>query len=476
MRCVPLFVLVGLLISETCPGQDEPPQPARTDVPLSNGYALAMGGQYRVLVHAANFSRHSAVITGAQDSISTSNLRMRTWFNLYEPKTKDHGVYIQVEVGGLAFGEEREFPKTSTSGGDEVGLELRRGYLWYQPSEDSLLRVGVLDWQDRFGEKPRFAKPQWSVDAYDSSAAVLANSVWDFNVGGASLEGALPGSDRALNYRLSLFALENGDQTFTGEGGAVFAGADMDYDAGDSLVGASIYYLRDNGDYSYASFGGPMMTHESSSDVWAGLRGHFEFGSVRPSAFVIYNRGQTNNTDWRHEGFAGKLAVDIACESATYSIQTLYSTGNDGSSATRSGEFRTIAQSERDNFGGQGYWSRLGITSPRGPSDINDLGVGLQNRGLGLLTVQVAAQSKLNHRLSCYGALGWLRSAQSNPTSGSSDIGVELLGELQWQLSGSLGLDLGAAYLWTGDFYKSSPVGAGPDNLFTGYLRLQLEF
>ena len=37
-------------------------------------------------------------------------------------------------------------------------------------------------------------------------------------------------------------------------------------------------------------------------------------------------------------------------------------------------EFRTVAQSYRDNFGAQGYWSYTHLTTPNGPDDVNDLG------------------------------------------------------------------------------------------------------
>jgi hypothetical protein len=39
-----------------------------------------------------------------------------------------------------------------------------------------------------------------------------------------------------------------------------------------------------------------------------------------------------------------------------------------------------------------------------------------------------------------------------------------------------MGVDLGASYLFTGNFYKSGPNVADPDNLYQLYLRFQLEF
>ncbi|MFQ5792006.1 MAG: hypothetical protein ACE5JI_16150, partial [Acidobacteriota bacterium] len=157
-------------------------------------------------------------------------------------------------------------------------------------------------------------------------------------------------------------------------------------------------------------------------------------------------------------------------------IQVLYSTGNDGTSASDSGEFRTIAQSVRDNSGSQGYWSFLGLTSPRGPSDVVDLGVGLQNRGLGLRTIQAALERKIFEDLSAYVATGYLRSDEENPVNADKDMGVELLGEIHWTFKKAMGLDLGASYLVTGGFYKTGPNVPDPDDLYQIYLRYQLEF
>ncbi len=156
-------------------------------------------------------------------------------------------------------------------------------------------------------------------------------------------------------------------------------------------------------------------------------------------------------------------------------LQALYSTGDDGTDPAKSGEFRTLAQGERDNFGAMGYWSMLGLTSPRGPSDVNDLGVGLQNGGLGLLTLQASLDVSLGESSGVYFAVGWLQSAEEN-ANGDSDMGVEILAECRHKLGEGMGLEVGAGYLLTGDFYKTNPGDPAPDDLFEIYARVQLEF
>ena len=148
------------------------------------------------------------------------------------------------------------------------------------------------------------------------------------------------------------------------------------------------------------------------------------------------------------------------------SAQTLFSTD----------EFRTIAQSLRDNFGAQGYWSYLALTSPHGPSDVNDLGVSLQNRGLGLFTVQSKYEYDVHECLSGMFAVGWLRSTETNPMSGASEMGTELVKMFTYDFGGGLKADLGAAVLFTGDFYKPAPGAPQPDTLWEVFSRVQLEF
>ena len=438
-------------------------------------YALSLGGQYRVMGDASNFGFHQDAITAERPDGSFVNQRLRTWLNLHDREKRDHGVYLQLEIGHVAWGDDFDFPKTYEANGSEVGLELRRGYLWYKPSDGSLLRVGILDWHDRFGERPTFSDPMWAVDAYDSFRAPLANSIWDFNVGGATFD-----FDVREKWHLGLGAmvLQKGDRKLTGDGGALLLTADADREVGGALWGGSVYYVRDRGGYSYGDFGGPATPGEvavPSWDLWAGLRAHFGSGRLRSSFFGIVNTGRVEEPAWEHTGWAVKGGVDYDTGKGKLSAQALYSTGDDGSSTTSSGEFRTIAQSVRDDAGAQSYWSLLGLTSPRGPSDVNDLGVGLQNRGLGLLTVQAGFERSLSASLQGYVSAGWLRSAETNPRSGSKAMGVELLGELHWTVAGALGLDVGASYLWTGDFFKVAPGAASPANLYQLYARFQLE-
>ena len=126
--------------------------------------------------------------------------------------------------------------------------------------------------------------------------------------------------------------------------------------------------------------------------------------------------------------------------------------------------------------GAQAYWSLLGLTSPRGPSDGNDLGIGLQNDGLGLLTLQAGYEQPLGGRWTALLAAGWLRADEPHPLSGSPDIGTELLAETRWQMASLLALEVGGSVLLTGDFFRAAPAAPAPAALYELYSRWQLEF
>lgn len=484
-----LIVVVGLgSVFPECARAEElaPPDPCCDPDPLppccvpddrptlivADGMRLAMGGQFRVVSQLVNFDRHALVIDNRESNSTFAALRLRPWFNLFDSTCCKYGVYTQLEIGHVFFGEDAEFPKTFGPDPDEVGVELRRGYFWMKPCSTLRVRAGILDWQDRFGERPGFAEPWWAVDRYDTTQAVLANSVWDFNVAGVDAEW----DARPMHWRASALVIDEEDDTFGGEGSAWLLGLDVDREVGCALFGASAYYLRDDGGYSYGTFGGPEAAYDESWDLWFGLRAHVPFGPFEASAFAIYNRGATESPDFDHDGWAfkGQLAHTSGC--TTYRVQSLYSTGDDGSSTSSSNEFRTIAQSESDDFGAQGYWSYLALTSPHGPSDVDDLGVGLQNRGLGLFTVQGSVEHRLNACFSLYASAGWLQSAEENPLSRERAMGFELMTEARWKLGKYLTFDLGGAYLFTGDFYRNGPAGPDPDDLFSVFARLQLEF
>jgi hypothetical protein len=427
------------------------------------------GGQYRIDPNSANFPFQPLVITNDQHTESFVQQRMRLWATV-NPNEHVEG-YIQVQLGGTLWGQNADFGKTFNApfpvpppNQDVVGVELRRGWVAYQDEECGKLRAGILDWHDSFGD-------------------TLASSDYDFNIGGVDWTKVFKECNNLKVVLAALFLsdlpLITTDDVPVGSHTSWLLAADVDQPLGEkSSVGGSVYYLTDRGDYSYPTY----APYRSSWDVWLGVRAKTVLMDTVPvNGFALLNSGEREDlegvTVLRHTGFAGKFEIGpIEFGPGKFSAQALYASGSDTPGFGTTSEFRTVAQTYRDNFGAQGYWSYLYLTSPNGPADTKDLGVSLQNRGLGLFTVQAKYEYPLCGKLSGTSAVGWLRAANPNPTSGGTEIGTEVSQMVTYNFGGGLKLDVGTAYLFTGDFYQDGPLAPSPHGLWELFSRLQLEF
>jgi hypothetical protein len=429
-----------------------------------------ISGQYRVLPNFSNFFFQPATISNDQPTENFAAQRLRLGL-LVMPTDHIEG-YVQMQIGGFLWGQNFEFPKTFNGPnfaalgiplpGDKVGIMLRRAWMGYKDDDCGRWRIGILDWHDSFGD-------------------TLASSDYEFDVAGVDWVKEFPEYGKlrlgAGAFILTDEALLVASNDIPGSHDAYLFTIDADKPLGDIYsIGGSIYYLADHGQYSYPT----NIPYRSSWDLWFGMRAKAKWDPVPVNAFFIYNPGQRDDLDgttFRHNGWATKLeAGPIPCGCGKFSAQILWSSGDSNPGTGDSTEFRTVAQTYRDNFGAQGYWSYLYITSPNGPSDVKDLGVSLQNRGFGLLTVQGKYEYPICRRLTGITAAGYLWSDKTNPVGGSRDIGPELAQQFTFDFGGGLKADFGAAVLFTGDFYRSSPIAPEPNTLYELFARVQLEF
>jgi hypothetical protein len=338
---------------------------------------------------------------------------------------------------------------------------LRRAWVDYHVDECGKFRIGILDWHDSFGD-------------------TLASSDYDFNVAGIDWTKTFP---EFYDMKVWLGAFVMTDLALLesnlppGNHDAILYTSDFDWKVAEkSSVGISVYSIMDNGQYSY-----PTLTpYRSSWDIWVGVRGATCLADLPINGFILYNGGQrvdVNNAFFEHNGWAAKIGTGpIELGPGKLSTQALFSTGDHHPGVGNSSEFRTVAQTYRDNFGAQGYWGYLYITAPNPPSDVQDLGVSLQNRGLGLFTVQGKYEYPIICKLSGILAAGWSTAAQPNPISGGRVIGPEVANQFTYDFGHGLRADLGAAVLFTGDFYRAGPTAPRPNDLYEVFSRVQLEY
>lgn len=458
----------GVLIAASMPCADcEEPHPQdRWLTPKSRKpIDYELGGQFRVEPNSSNFFFHTPVVSDDEPGDTFSQQRMRLWLTV-RPNERVEG-YIQMEVGNVLWGDDFEFPKTYIpftypDRTDQVGIELRRGWLAYTGEENGKVRIGILDWHDQFDD-------------------TLASSDYDFNVAGVDYVRTF---EEWHNTRVILGAFVLFDQTLPvvetpdGNHDAVLLTIDVDRPLSETTsVGGSLYGIIDDGEYSYPT----SLPYQSSWDMWIGVRARTQLSQIPLRAFLLLNPGGREDfspqPNFEHFGWAWKLGTGpIALGKANLFLQSLYSSGDSNPGVGNSSEFRTVGQGFRDNFGAQGYWSFLHLTSPNAPSDVNDLGVSLQNRGLGLFTSQAMLQYPLCSKLSATSSAGWLWSTAENPVNGGVNLGPELAHMFTYNFGGGLVADFGAAYLFTGNFYRAGPEAPSPENLFELFARVQLEF
>jgi hypothetical protein len=423
---------------------------------------LKWGIQYRVEPDIDNYPFHPLFLSPDDHTQRFVQQRMRLWLSA-NPADNVEG-YIQVQMGGILWGQDRDFGKiTVLSDGDHFGISLRRGWVAYTDPDCGKVRVGILDWHDSFGD-------------------TLASSDYDFNIGGIEWSKTFKEWENlrmvAGAFLLSDLALVTSDPSPLGSHTALLFTYDIDQPLDEKTsLGASAYAITDQGDYSYASF----PPYKSSYDVWLGVRGKTELGCVPVNGFFVFNFG--DRTDgvgtvvFKHAGYMGKLECGpIPIGPGKWSTQVLCSSGGDQNGESNTAEFRTVAQTYGDNFGAQGYWSYLQLTSPNAPSDVSDLGVSMQNQGLGLFTIQTKYEYPICGKLSGTSAAGYLRSMVANPINGSMNMGTELAQMFTYNFGHGLTLDFGAAVLFTGNFYRPSPTADTPRDLYEVFSRLQLEF
>ena len=365
--------------------------------------------------------------------------------------------YVQAQMGNVLWGTNYDLPKTFTAPGtaaDQVGVMLRYGYLAYHDDCVGRFQAGIQPWQDSFSQ-------------------TLFSADWDFSVGGLSWVRKFPEfGDTQMKF--GIFELVEGDAQLVDQ--TYLLTLDLDRPVGEkNSIGFSAYFLPDRGGYSYPS--SVFAPYRSAWDVWLGGRFRLGLPVVPINGFAIYNMGEREDfgsgPTFQHDGVALKLeAGPVPIGPGKVSTQALYSTGGN----TPGGGFRTVAQSARDNFGAEGYWSYLMLVTPQGYTDVNDMGVSLQNRGCGLFTVQTKYDYPIFQRLSGTIAVGWLRSDTPNPANGSTDMGTEIGNNFTLDFGGGLKADMGAAVLFTGDFYKPSAGAPPPATLYEAFTRVQLEF
>jgi hypothetical protein len=423
-----------------------------TQVSLIDDFTVRIGLQYRVMYNYSNIPLSG--VTSVDDTDAYDFFRQRMRFNLDVQSSQNVGGFLQLEYRGgwggssPAYSDPRADADPGLSANAFNRLEargVRYGYIYYTPEADNTyLAAGIIPLSDRLGD-------------------TLFSADWDFNVGGITYRSTVGRTDYRLGFVRLIDGVSSSDSSTLDDNGDLVI-ADIAWPWGERLkLGGHLYYLDVDRD---AAVEAGLTTNGKISQGWYALSGSLALGRSTLNSFICLNDGDYDGTD--NTGLASKLEAVIPLDQFTFKLMAIFATG-DREGDTADNQFRTI----QGIVGTEGYWAYTHIFTANGASDVNDLGVGLDNDGRGLTTIQGKIETSLNHKLDLDLFAGWFQASEDN-SDGNKDMGTEFGCMFTYALAQKLNFQLGFSYALLGDYYRNDD--GGPDDLYETFSRFQLQF
>lgn len=407
---------------------------------------IDIGLQHRVMYNYSNI--------GSREDYDFFRQRLRLVFDIHTEEGV--GSFMQLEFRGGWGGSS---PAASDPRGTYAinafnRLEargVRYGYVYF-PLGPGSVNGGILPISDQVND-------------------MIFSADWDFNVGGVSYMGEMNGFD----YRLAYIRLVEG--VFYRD--TVIEDEDLDFIVVD--LNTSLGATMKGGIHFYATTGevcplGTLCTVSTDmvdlDQIWIGPRITADINALKIDGAVIYNSGERGTVD--NDGWLVRLSGSTMLGNANVSLLGIYSTGEDVVSVDNG--FQTV----QGILGTAGYWGYTYIFSPHGPSDVNDFGLEVGNRGFGLITLQLKADIPLSEKVALQGVAGWFAATEDMPTlvpgKFDDDLGTEFGAQLTINLGKYMNLEVGGGIADLGDAAQANYQGNNEDSVYEIFSRLQLEF
>lgn len=418
---------INSIYSATIPGES-----ARID--------LGLYLQSRVMYDRSNLAEFNDLDEPIDYDYFRQRIRLGTDFRFVDTSARvQAGAYAELEYRG-GWGGSSPIASDPRAGHPTINpfnflqaRGVRYGYVYAQWYGHTTITAGILPLTDAFG-------------------GVLFDADWDFNVGGLALGGPLM---RQGNYRLAFVRLVEGvsgnDPDQIKRDGNLWL-AEKSYPLGATSIGAALYHMRIPED----------LLNFELSQTWFGVHVSQKNPDLGWKASLILNTGKVDGSS--HTGMAASLALDLPVGSGQLSMLGLASTGDGPDEQNHAFLTPHVFLFTR------GYWAKTHIFTPSGPSDTNDFGLEIGNRGAGLLTAQVEYGVPLRGAaLSAKVFAGWFGSSKAR--NGTHFLGAEAGGLVEWKIGKYLGWEMGGAFAIMGDFYN-------PDarNVYELFSRFQFEW
>lgn len=440
-----VLLLLGVVLVSS--GRAAPIPQGDTQVSPLPELNVKLGIQYRVMYNASNIPGPGG--TTLTDPKGYDFFRQRLRLNVELQPVEQAGGFAQLEFrggwGGTApdFSDPRDSEPTLNPFNRLQARGVRYGYLYVTPADGHTLMAGILPTSDQVGD-------------------TLFSADWDFNVGGVMYLG----KTGPLEYRLAyLRPVETVNSEFQEDlwkdGHLAIGDLNIAFDA--VKVGLHVYYLRigqveDPG-------AAPALRAGRTHEGWYGLTASGSLGPVALNGFVMVNTGRFFGSA-RHTGYAVKAEGSLPLGPVTGSLLFLFTTGDQDPTKPED-RFVTL----QELVGTQGYWAYTHLFTANGPSDVNDLGLRIDNKGSGLWTVQGKLSAPLFKRVRGDLIVGWFQAEEKHPVTHASYLGTEVAGMLTLDVAKHMVLQVGAAGALLGDF-----LAQDAEDLFEVFSRFQLQF
>ena len=293
---------------------------------------------------------------------------------------------------------------------------VRYGFLYYNCDDNFNFSAGIIPLTDQVGR-------------------VLFDADWDFNVGGLTVGGTSDKSSYRIAYVRLLDMVGSDDEELIGDNNHLLVGD----------------YSHIFSDHVQAGIHGYWLTgtlDQAESEFWLAPTLTYHDQRFTSNAIFIYNQGKLNGAD--HNGYAAVLGGSGQFGKIKGHIQGVMTSGDEGLQVEN--RFMTL----HELLGTGGYWGYTHIFTPSGPSDVNDFGLTIGNSGYGLITIQSKVDFPL-YKDKFQGQIfgGWFQANKKR--LGESSMGTEIGGMVSYEILKYMKVELGSAFVRTGEFYSSEP-------------------
>jgi hypothetical protein len=408
-----------------------------------NRRGVDLGVQYRVMYNNSNLPTYGERRGRFEDPEDYDFFRQRFRLSLDVKPVAKAGGFAQFEfrnAWGVGPGQDGPAIPGDVAFNRLTARGLRYGYLYFLPREGHKVMAGILTEGD------------WVNDT-------LFSTDWDFNVGGLAYLGEMG----RYKYRAQFSRLmDTLDSSLVKDVEGHLYSLDGNAFLGRFSLGGHLYFLNKDENRQLEGFLG-----QEARELWYALSASTVLDRADINGLVMLNNGQLD--DDSHMGWALRGEAGIPLGSTLFSLLGIYTSG-DNYERHQGRRLRKAFFTPQSLLGTGGYWQYTHAFSANGPSDVNDLGIDIGNRGFGLLTLQAKVDFPIVKRLMGQLETGWFRSmGESN--NKDQTMGWELGGMLTLKLAKYLNLETGAAYASLGDWFHPDA-----EDIYIAFSRFQLEF